>query len=570
MSELLIKDKATGEWKFIPYIVGPQGPAGKDGESVTITSISESSVDEGANIVNFSDGTSITVRNGSKGEKGDQGATGPRGDKGEDGIDGRSITNVSINDSGELVLTFSDDTTSNLGVVIGTAGADGSNGADGSDGVGITRTEIDGDGRLVITYSDGSSDTLGVVVGIDGQNGVDGTSITHQWEGTVLKVTSASGTSSVDLKGATGSQGPKGDTGEVGPVGPQGDRGDTGNGIVSIIKTSSSELVDTYTITYTDSTTTTFTVTNGSKGEQGIQGIQGIQGEKGADGTAATHKWNGTVLTISSASGTSSADLKGEKGEKGETGAQGIQGPQGPKGDTGATGATGTAGKTPVKGVDYWTEADQESIIQQVIVALGTPVFGRVDTNNNIILTGELANGTYTIKYENSEGTVMEIGTLDHNADAPSYTNLFNTYTIYRDKRNSTTNSDTGYLKESLGAVAVDIPYSDIIDKTLRIKAPNIDEALADGKRTSFYTFSISMGFMGYAFNESDSYLRNAPCAVNEGNNTYNFLCTADNFVPTTKETNTLRITIVVNTTGTAVTDEELSQIVITIDEPIV
>lgn len=69
-------------------------------------------------------------------------------------------------------------------------------------------------------------------------------------------------------------------------------------------------------------------------------------------------------------------------------------------------------GYTPEKGVDYWTPEDQESIVQQVITALGTPVFGRVDANKVITLTGELADGTYTIKYEDAEGNVTEIGTL--------------------------------------------------------------------------------------------------------------------------------------------------------------
>lgn len=43
-----------------------------------------------------------------------------------------------------------------------------------------------------------------------------------------------------------------------------GEQGATGNGIASIIKTGTSGLVDTYTITYTNGQTTTFTVTNGS------------------------------------------------------------------------------------------------------------------------------------------------------------------------------------------------------------------------------------------------------------------------------------------------------------------
>ena len=115
----------------------------------------------------------------------------------------------------------------------------------------------------------------------------------------------------------------------------------------------------------------------------------------GTDGISATHSWNGTVLTVTSASGTSSADLKGEKGEpgvpgekgdKGDTGAQGIQGEKGDKGDpgdqgaqgiqgepgakgdkgdkgdTGAAGAAGKDGYTPVRGVDYWTDADKAEI----------------------------------------------------------------------------------------------------------------------------------------------------------------------------------------------------------------
>ena len=42
-----------------------------------------------------------------------------------------------------------------------------------------------------------------------------------------------------------------------------------GKGISSIAKTGTSGLVDTYTITYNDSTTSTFTVTNGAKGDTG-------------------------------------------------------------------------------------------------------------------------------------------------------------------------------------------------------------------------------------------------------------------------------------------------------------
>lgn len=110
---------------------------------------------------------------------------------------------------------------------------------------------------------------------------------------------------------------------------------------------------------------------------KGPAGPQGPQGEKGADGT----------MTFEDLTPEQKASLKGDKGDKGDTGAAGPQGepgpkgdkgdpgPQGPKGDTGETGAQGpqglqgepgTNGTTPVKGVDYWTAADQTSIINQL------------------------------------------------------------------------------------------------------------------------------------------------------------------------------------------------------------
>lgn len=58
--------------------------------------------------------------------------------------------------------------------------------------------------------------------GSDGARGADGVSVTHRWNGTVLEVTSASGTTSADLKGA------KGDTGATGAAGKDGANGKDG------------------------------------------------------------------------------------------------------------------------------------------------------------------------------------------------------------------------------------------------------------------------------------------------------------------------------------------------------
>ncbi len=67
---------------------GAAGAKGADGTSVTVASVSESTADGGSNVVTFSDGKTVTIKNGSKGsqgEKGDTGATGAQGEKGDDG-----------------------------------------------------------------------------------------------------------------------------------------------------------------------------------------------------------------------------------------------------------------------------------------------------------------------------------------------------------------------------------------------------------------------------------------------------------------------------------------------------
>lgn len=118
-------------------------------------------------------------------------------------------------------------------------------------------------------------------------------------------------TGAAGAAGATGPQGPKGDTGDQGPKGEKGDA-----------------------FTYDDFTPAQLAAL---KGEKGDKGDTGAQGPAGADGA---------------------------KGDKGDTGATGAQGPKGDTGDTGATGPKGADGATPVKGVDYFTDADKAEIAE--------------------------------------------------------------------------------------------------------------------------------------------------------------------------------------------------------------
>lgn len=78
----------------------------------------------------------------------------------------------------------------------------------------------------------------------------------------------------------------------------------------------------------------------GDKGDKGDTGLQGPQGETGPQG------------------------LQGPKGDQGDRGPQGLQGPQGDPGQNGLD------GYSPVKGVDYWTDADKSEIKSYVDVAI--------------------------------------------------------------------------------------------------------------------------------------------------------------------------------------------------------
>jgi hypothetical protein len=64
-------------------------------------------------------------------------------------------------------------------------------------------------------------------------------------------------------------------------------------------------------------------------------------------------------------------------------------------------------------GKDYvLTEADKAEIVQAVMESIGCPVFGIVDENNHVILSGDLPDGTYTIKYEMEDDSIVHIGNL--------------------------------------------------------------------------------------------------------------------------------------------------------------
>ena len=150
-----------------------------------------------------------------------------------------------------------------------------------------------------------------------------------------------------DLKGPqgeTGPQGPKGDTGATGPQGPKGDTGPKGD-----------------PFEYADFTAEQLAALRGPKGDKGDTGAQGPKGDTGDTGPA------GPIGPTGPKGDTGNIGPQGPKGDTGAAGPKGDtgeQGPQGPQGDKGADGKDGVDGHTPVKGVDYFTEADKNEIAE--------------------------------------------------------------------------------------------------------------------------------------------------------------------------------------------------------------
>ncbi len=135
------------------------GADGVDGFSPTAT-VTQTAEGATITITDKNGTTTADIAKGAKGDTGDTGDTGPQGPKGDTGATGPQ----------------------------GPQGIQGETGATGA-------------------------------TGPAGADGNDGISCTHSWNGTVLSVTSASGTSSADL---VGPQGPIGATGATGPAGADG------------------------------------------------------------------------------------------------------------------------------------------------------------------------------------------------------------------------------------------------------------------------------------------------------------------------------------------------------------
>lgn len=289
------------------------------------------------------------------------------------GLISRGVKAVEVTDAGRLVFTLTDGSVIDLGSVMGPQGPKGETGPAGPQGQ---------------TGPQGAKGDTGAT-GAEGPKGATGDTGPKGEPGEKGEKGEKGDTGAQGPKGDPGETGPQGQTGPQGPAGPQGPKGDTGSGFVvkgyygsvSALQASvkNPEVGDAYGVgaaapydIYIYDGVTKAWVNNGpmqgAKGDKGDPGEQGPKGEPGDTGPAGASGTDGITPTIGEngnwylGATDTGKPSRGEKGDPGAAGAKGDQGEQGPRGETGATGAEGPAGKTPVKGTDYFTEADKQEI----------------------------------------------------------------------------------------------------------------------------------------------------------------------------------------------------------------
>lgn len=330
---------------------------------------------KGADGANGKDGT-----NGSNGANGKDGRDGKDGKDGTNGKDGVSVAGVSVNNEGELIISFSDGKATNVGKVVGTSGLNGKDGLSayeiavitgattaateaewleslkgtaGADGqtpyvgtngnwwIGTTDTGVTAGGRNGTDGATGKSayeiakengctlseaEWLASLKGADGQNGSNGKSAYEiaLEAGLTTAATEAEWLDS--LKGATGAAGQDGRDGKDGKDGVNGKDGIAGkdgidgkDGDTPSIGTNGNWWIGT---------TDTGVKAAGPQGEQGLKGDKGDKGETGAQGANGRSAYEIAIeknlITNAVTEEQWLASLKGEKGAQGEQGV-GIQ-----------------------------------------------------------------------------------------------------------------------------------------------------------------------------------------------------------------------------------------------------
>lgn len=237
--------------------------------------------------------TFVTDLSGAQGIKGDRGIQGIQGERGLQGV---GVASAAINANDELVLTLTDSSTTNAGVVRGAQGLKGDKGdpftyADFTPAQLAALKGEKGDKGDAFTYADFTPAQLAELKGETGANGKS-----------AYQVAVDNGYTGTQEQWLASLVGAKGDTGQT---------GETGVGVSSASVNASNHLI----ITLTNGTSIDAGYVKGDTGQTGATGAtgNGIQSATFANGNLTLHYTDGTS--------SNAFYVKGDKGDKGDTGA---------------------------------------------------------------------------------------------------------------------------------------------------------------------------------------------------------------------------------------------------------
>jgi hypothetical protein len=438
-----------------------------------------------------------------------------------------------------------------------------------------------------------------------------------------VTVTKTDGTQSTFTvkSGSKGSKGDKGDKGDPG-VGVKGDPGEPGatgrrgNGILKVTTapTAETSTVDGYSYKYKFLLSNVISESGASEVLVGDT-IKYSYYEYGIGYVGTSYAFAYTRTSIRGASGTSvTVSSVSESTADGGDNVVTFSDGKSLTVKNGGKGSKGDPGYTPILGEDYWTDADKQTIVTQAatlvdvsgkldknqgasnvgkILVVGTDgnlvladmpegsasgdVVGVLDDANNILLTGALADGTYTLKYEFADGTVNEVGSIQVGAipdpeepDTPTYTNIL-TSGDYDIKLNQRWTKSGKAFNACNGMMTFHIPIADVWNKTLYFEGMAEIPVIP----TNRVTFWCMIGADSTAICDMSSWSSTEPSwahcnqVVKDGNGVYSVRIDSTSFPGYTTSVAYLVVQFGSDANGTAFTKLPDNWIM-TINEPIV
>ena len=177
----------------------------------------------------------------------------------------------------------------------------------------------------------------------------------------------------------------------------------------------------------------------------------------------------------------------------------------------------GKDGKTPVKGVDYFTEAEKADMVVAVLEAIGCPLFGVIDENNHITFSGKnIPDGTYTFHFEMENGTTASGSGFT--IDTKTY------YQVTTNCTNCATNNGTSRVAEGTKYEATITANDGYVLKsiTVTMNGVNITSSAVSGGKITVASVTGDIVITAVAEVAGPAYVNQIPISTDTDGSIYN------------------------------------------------